>query len=393
MTRTQGTKLSATRSEKNYISEAGPGEGLFVALELGLAQWKLAFATRPGQKPRRRTIAGRDVAALADEVTKAKERFELPAEAPVYSCYEAGRDAFWLHRALSDQGIVNVVVDSASIEVNRRARRTKNDKLDAGKLLSMLMRYHGGETGLWSVVRVPGRKDEDVRQRQRELGALGDERNRHLNRIHALLMQQGVRVTIDQTLGERLNTLRDANGEALPKHLCERIRRELDRLALVDEQMAEIEQQRRKHQKKQDDAQAKQVRQLCALRGIGPESAWLLTGELFSWRQIQNRKELAALAGLTPSSYASGEIEHDQGISKAGNKRVRWMMTEIAWSWLNHQPDSELSQWFKRRFGNASKRQRRIGIVALARKLLVRLWQYLETGVVPEGAVFSARSP
>jgi len=366
---------------------------LFVALELGLAQWKLAFATRPGQKPRRRTIPGRDGAALADEVSRAKERFDLPAEAPVYSCYEAGRDAFWIHRALSDQDIENVVVDSASIEVNRRARRTNNDKLDAAKLLSMLMRYHGGETGLGSVVRVPGRENEDVRQRQRELGALGDERNRHLNRIPALLRQHGVRVTIDQTLRERLNTLRDANGEALPTPMGERIRRELDRLARVDQQMAEIEQQRRKPQKRTGDAQAKQVRQLCALRGIGPESAWLLTGELFSWRQLQNRKQLAALAGLTPTAYASGEVNHDQGISKAGNKRGRWRMTEIAWSWLNHQPHSELSQGFKRRFANASKRQRRIGIVALARKLLIKLWQYLETGVIPEGAVLSARSP
>jgi transposase len=365
---------------------------LFVAFELGWGQWKLALATGQHHKPRRRSVDARNFAAVTDELARAKQRFGLPIEAPVYSCYEAGRDGFWLHRALTAQGVVNVVVDSSSIEVNRRARRAKNDKLDASKLLSMLMRYQHGERELWSVLRIPGEADEDVRQRQRELGELREERKSHINRIRALFAQQGLSVTFDGTLGERLDEMCDWEDKPLPKHLCERVQRELDRLALVDEQIEEIEKARRQHEKRKDDQRARQVRQLCALRGIGPESAWWLVGELFSWREIKNRKQLAALAGLTPTPYDSGDVQHDQGISKAGNIRVRWIMTEIAWSWLRHQPRSELSQWFERRFGAGSMRQRRIGIVALARKLLIKLWQYLETGALPQGVLLSKQA-
>lgn len=386
-------QIASAARRNDCISETASPKGLFVAFELGWGQWKLAFATSQHQKPRRRAVEARNLAAVMDELARAKARFELSPEAPVYSCYEAGRDGFWLHRALAAQGVVNVIVDSSSIEVNRRARRAKNDRLDAGKLLSMLMRYHGGERGLWSVLRVPSEADEDVRQRQRELAELREERKRHLNRIRALFAQQGLAVTIDDTLGERLSQMRDWEGKALPMHLQRCVQRELDRLALVDEQIDEIQKERRQHQKRKQDERARQVRQLCALRGIGPESAWWLVGELFGWRQIQNRKQLAALAGLTPTPYHSGEMQHDQGISKAGNIRVRWIMTEIAWSWLRYQPHSELSQWFERRFGTGSARQRRIGIVALARKLLIKLWQYLETASVPHGAVLSKQAP
>ncbi|MFW6039325.1 MAG: IS110 family transposase, partial [bacterium] len=317
-------------------------------------------------------------------------RFKLPADAPVYSCYEAGRDGFWLHWYLQAREIANVVVDSASIEVNRRARRAKSDTLDAGKLLAMLMRYHGGEPHVWSVLRTPREADEDVRQRQRELETLRDERTSHVNRIRGLLAAQGLDVEVDGGLGDRLGAITRWNGQPLPAHLHGRLRRELERLELVNQQIRAIEQERREHERRADDERARQVRQLCALRGIGPESAWLTVGELFGWRQIRNRKQLAALAGLTPTPYASGDVQRDQGISKAGNKRVRSMMVQIAWSWLRNQPHSALSQWYEHRFGAGSKRQRKIGIVALARKLLVKLWQYLTMGVVPEGAVIRA---
>lgn len=376
---------SATRSGDDFISASVDG-ALFVAFELGWADWKLAMASQRGAKPRRRTIAARDLAALAHELQRAKAKLNLPAEAPVYTCYEAGRDGFWLDRYLRTQGIGNVIVDSASIEVNRRRRRAKNDKLDAGKLLSMLMRYHDGEAHVWAVVRPPGVEDEDLRQRQRELEALRDERKDHVNRIKGLLATHGIDVKVDRTLRARLDRLTTPDGRSLPAHLRACVRRELDRMALLNQQIGEIEKERDEHQKQQNDAQAQQVRQLCALRGIGPECAWVTVSEVFGWRAIRNRKELAALAGLTPTPYDSGEMQHDQGISKAGNKRVRWMMVQIAWIWLRNQPHSALSQWYQRRFGSGNKRQKRIGIVALARKLLIKLWQYLETGVVPQGA-------
>lgn len=381
----QQTTASATRSGDDFISDSADG-ALYVAFELGWSDWKLAMASQRGAKPRRRTIPARDLPALARELERAKAKFKLPAEAPVHTCYEAGRDGFWLDRALHHEGIDNVIVDSASIEVNRRRRRAKNDKLDAGKLLSMLMRYHDGEPHVWAVVRPPGVDDEDLRQRQRELETLRNERKDHVNRIKGLLATQGIDAKVDAGLGDRLESMTSPAGRSVPPYLKASVQRELARIDLVDQQIREIEQQRREHQKQQNDARAQQVRQLCTLRGIGPECAWLTVSEVFGWREIRNRKELAALAGLTPTPYDSGTVQHDQGISKAGNKRVRWMMVQIAWIWLRQQPDSALSQWYQRRFANGSKRQKRTGIVALARKLLIKLWQYLQSGVVPEGA-------
>jgi transposase len=387
MRQTHQTTASATRCSGDCIAAAEEPNVLYVAFELGWGQWKLASGTGPAQKPRRRTIPARDLAALGEELIRAKRRLGLPEDAPVASCYEAGRDGFWLHRYLTAQGLENVVVDSSSIEVNRRSRRAKSDKLDAGKLLSMLMRYHRGEAHVWSVCAVPRVGDEDLRQRQRELETLRQERTNHVNRIKGLLANHGLDERVDAGLGERLQELELWDGSPLPGYLRGRIERELERIEVVDGQIGAIERERREHERRADDERAAQVRHLCTLRGIGPESAWLTVGELFGWRDIRNRKELAALAGLTPTPYDSGDMRQDQGISKAGNKRVRWMMIQIAWSWLRNQPNSELSRWFERRFGAGGKRQKRIGIVALARKLLVKLWQYLTTGALPEGAV------
>jgi transposase len=252
---------SATRSGEDFIRDSADGT-LFVALELGWSDWKLAMATQRGAKPRRRTISARDLLALGRELDQAKAKFNLLADAPVQTCYEAGRDGFWLHRYLSSQGIENVVVDSASIEVNRRARRVKNDKMDAGKLLSILMRYHSGDRKIWSVVRVPSVDDEDIRQRQRDLATLRNERTHHVNRIKGLLAPQGLEVKVDSGLGTRLESLRCWDGQPLPDQLCRAVRREIDRLSLVDQQIEEIKQERRDHQRRKDDERARQVRQL-----------------------------------------------------------------------------------------------------------------------------------
>jgi transposase len=359
-----------------------------MALELSSKTWLLGFSASGEPKMRRRSVAARELPALVQEITKAKTHFRLPKDAAMVSCYEAGRDGFWLHRHLGSIGVRNLVVDSASIEVNRRHRRAKTDRLDAGKLVQMLKRYEGGERDGWSVVNGPSVEEEDQRQLHRELGALKKERTQHINRIKGLLALHGVRVTVDSTLPRRLSQLRSGAGGALPPRLVERLGRECKRLELVEQQVREIDRERRRMVREGEGVAMKQVRQLMELRGIGIESSWTSVGEVFGWRQIRNRRQVGAISGLAPTPYASGQDDREQGISKAGNKRVRAMAVELAWCWLRWQPDSALSKWFERRFASG-KRTRRIGIVALARRLLVELWRYLETGAIPEGAVIN----
>ena len=366
---------------------------LYLALELGWTSWKLAFAAGPRSAPRRREMLARDVAGLAEEIAEAKRRLKLPADCRVVSCYEAGRDGFWLHRWLLAQGVQNVVVDSSSIEVNRRQRRAKSDRLDVEKLLSMLLRYAGGETKLWSVVQVPTTEEEDARQLHRELLTLQEEATQHTNRLKSFLATCGLSLEIDKHFPKQLKELRQWDGQPLPVALQQRLLREFERLQVANRQSRQLQEQRAKEVREKNSQEVEQVRKLLGLKGIGIRSSWLYVHEFFGWRKFRNRRQVGALAGLTPTPYASGQTDHDQGISKAGNKRMRWMAVEIAWCWLHFQPESELSRWFYARFGQGSSRQRRIGIVALARKLLVQLWKYLQTGVPPAGATLSDWQP
>jgi transposase len=359
---------------------------LYLALELSWTSWKLAFTVGAGQKPRLRSIAARDTDAVMLEIHKAKHRFGLPEATPVISCYEAGRDGFWLHRYLRHQGVENLVVDSSSIEVNRRRRRAKSDTIDATKLVGMLIRWHLGEKKLWGVVHVPAVADEDRRQLHRELIELKARRTEHTNRIKGLLAGLGLSVRIDAEFLQRLEGLRQWDGTELPSGLRQRLLREFERRQLVGRQIHDLEAQRTREIRDPETPQGEQVRLLLKLKGIGENAAWLLVREFFGWRGIRNRRELASLAGLTPTPYDSGEVRREQGISKAGNRRVRWMMIELAWGWLRYQPDSELSRWYQRRFAAGNARLRKVGIVAVARKLLVALWKYLEAGEVPAGA-------
>jgi transposase len=360
---------------------------LYLAFELGWNEWKLAFATGPTDNPRLRAIGARNLPTLFKEIHKAKTRFDLPDDTPVVSCYEAGRDGFWLHRYLTSQGIANNVVDSSSIEVKRRGRRCKTDRVDAGKLLSMLIRWHQGEKKVWSVVQVPTVADEDRRQLHRDLLELKGERTLHTNRIKGLLASYGLAMAkIDEDFARVLAELRTWDGQAVPPELQKRLLREHQRWQFADQQIKDLEKERSREIRTSDEKPVAKVRQLLQLRGIGANSAWLYVMEFFGWRRIQNRKQLGALAGLTPTPYQSGDSDHEQGISKAGNRRLRTMAIEIAWCWLRYQPHSELSGWFQKRFMSGKSRQRRIGIVALARKLLVAIWRYLETGEVPKGA-------
>ena len=367
-----------------------PGRALFVAFELSEKTWKLGFTTGHGQKPRERSIAARNQTRVLQEVAQAKRRFGLPETAPVFSCYEAGREGFWLHRFLEAQGIPNHVVDSSSIEVNRRKRRAKSDALDVRKLLSMLMRYAHGERDVWRVVRVPSVEAEDQRHLHRDLETLKQERASTTTRIKGLLSSQGGRLTSVNKLPEQLEALRLWDGSPLPSGLRRRVLRVYAHHQFLSEQIAALEAERRARLQSAHDASIEKVHQLMQLRGIGINGAWLLVMEFFGWRELKTRREVGGLAGLTPTPYQSGESAREQGITKSGNRHVRWMTTELAWSWLRYQPESALSCWFRERFGGGGKRMRRIGIVAVARKLLIALWRFLETGVIPQGAELKA---
>ena len=359
---------------------------LYVAFELGRKEWKLGFAAQAGQKARLRTIRSGDVKSLEEEIRQASQRFDLE-EPEVVSCYEAGRDGFWLHRYLLSQGIENVVVDPASLEVNRRSKRAKTDHLDAQMLVARLIRFKSGEKKVWSVVRVPTPEQEDARHLSRELDVLRQEQTRHLNRVQGLLASQGVSLAIKRDFLEELERVHLWDGSPLGPGLKDRLRREYERLQKVQEQIRALQTQRKENLAAATEPAVKMVQQLVRLKGIGETSSWLFVREFFGWRQFRNRREVASLAGLVPTPYQSGDGDHEQGISKAGNRRLRRMIVEIAWSWLRWQPQSRLSLWFKQRFGGGNRRSRRVGIVALARRLLVELWRYLQTGVAPDGAI------
>ena len=359
---------------------------LYLALELSEAEWKLGFTIGLGQAPRLKNLKARQLEGLKREIEQAKERFGLRKETVVLSCYEAGRDGFWLHRYLEWLGVNNRVVDSASIEVNRRFRRVKTDRLDVGKLLNMLVRYDQGETKVWSVVHVPQMEEEDQRQLHRELMALKRERTHHINRMKGLLASQGIVLEVKREFLEELESVRLWDGSSVPVRLQLLLVREHERLALVREQIHRVETTRKEVLRTSQDPAVEQVRRLLQLKGIGLNSAWVYVMEFFAWRAFRNRRELGCLAGLTPTPYRSGESAREMGISKAGNRPVRAMAVEIAWVWLRNQPNSQLSRWYRKRFAKGGSRVRRIGIVALARKLLIALWQYVEEGILPQGA-------
>jgi transposase len=370
-----------TLSEQNNTNQPI----LYMAFELSLKNWKIGFGD--GMKKRIVTVPSQNMEQLHEEIEKAKEKFNMAGGVRIVSCYEAGREGFWLHRYLEKIGIENIVVDSSSIEVNRRARRAKSDKIDVVKILQMLVRYHGGEEKAWSVLNIPTPAEEDDRRLHRELERLKKERTGHGNRIKALLFAHGCTLKITADIGEKLETLRLWDGSLFPKDLKHEIQRECERLVLVKSQIKSLEKKQVERLEQADTERLQKISKLNHLRGIGITSAWIFGMEFFGWRKFKNRREVGCAAGLVPTPYDSGNSRREQGISKAGNKRIRGLAVEIAWCWLRYQPDSKISLWFKERFAGGGKRMRRIGIVAVARRLLVELWRYLESGILPEGAV------
>lgn len=360
---------------------------LLMALEISNRNWHVLFRRAGSTRERRKAVAAWDTQGMKAQIELAKVRLGLPADAPVLSCHEAGRDGFSIHRWLLSIGVDSRLVDSASIEVTQRAKRVKTDRVDLAKLMALLARVHGGEAHVWHEVRVPSEPDEDRRRLHRERERLLKERNALGNRIGSLLATQGVRLALMPGFAQDLQQLRRWDGQALPPQLCAELLRMWQRRQLVSQQVQQLERQRRSDMRSCDERSVA-MRALMRLYAVGEDTAWLLDSEIFGWRQIANRRQLGALCGMTPTPYASGDSQREQGISGAGNRRVRTASVELAWRWLRLQPDSQLTQWFIRRFGTGSKRTKRIGIVALARKLLVALWRYRQFGVIPAGARF-----
>jgi len=383
----------ATPAVRRIEQDPLPQPTLSLAFELGQDTWKLGFTIGVAQPPRERTIPAGDVTRVQQEIAQAKHRFGLPADARVVSCYEAGRDGFWLHRCLVAHGVQNHVIDSASIEVNRRQRRAKTDRLDVRKLLTMLLRHLAGEPKVWSVVRVPSVEEEDRRQLHRDMLTTKQDRTRIINRIKGLLAGHGVQIALQGDVDTQLDQARQWDGSPLPSALRTRLKRAWQQVGFLTAHIQTLEAERRALLRRRTDPVIAQVRQLFTLRGIGVNSAWLYVMEFFAWRDFQTPKQVGALAGLTPTPYQSGQSRRELGIAKAGNRHIRAMAIEIAWAWRRFQPDSSLSQWYERRFGAGSARLRKLGSVALARKLLIALWRFLKTGVLPEGAVLKTAAP
>lgn len=359
---------------------------LLLAFELGEEGWLLGFSRGLGEAVVRRKVPARDREAVRRAIAWARRKLDAE-QARVVSCYEAGRDGFWLHRWLASEGVENLVIDSSSIEVNRRKKRAKTDRLDVTKLVALLARWRAGEREAFSVVSVPSPAEEDLRHLGRELKLLKKDRTRVSHRMKGLLANQGLTIDLKKELGDQLERMRLWNGDSLPELLRERLEHYAEDFAYHTRRIRALEQRRRELMRAQASPAVEKSWRLFELRGIGIEGAWVYGTELFGWRAFSNGKQVGSLAGLTPMPFDSGGQRREQGIGKDGSRWVRGLAIEQAWAWLRFQPESALSKWYEKRFGHGSKRLRKIGIVALARKLLVALWHWVEHGVLPEGAV------
>ncbi len=389
--------MSKQTAATSTIQITSPTPVLMLSMELGEEHWKLGFSSAFGQLPIAREIASRDTKALMFQIARARRQLSLDADVRIVSCYEAGREGFWLHRFLVAQGVESLIVDSSSIEVPQKRRRAKTDRLDLAGLCDLLARHVAGSAKpVWSVVRVPTEAEEDRRHLHRELKTSKQDRTRVSNRIKSLLANNGLTLSSWKDLPGQLKRMRMWSGGELPPALRSRLARYASDYAYYTARIRELEAERRRifseemrSAGSQGSAVAKAV-QLYSLRGVGINTAWLYSMEFFGWRTFRNTKQLGSLSGLTPTPKDSGKRYREQGIGKDGSRHIRGSAIELAWGWLRFQPQSALTKWYERRFGSGSKRVRKIGIVALARKLLIALWRFVETGVVPEGARMKA---
>jgi transposase len=363
---------------------------LALAIELSSKTWVLA-AQVPGlpQTKAKRTIEP-DKLALQSAIEGYRARAVAAGHAVdrVIATYEAGWSGFWLARWLTTKGVEVHVVQPSSVPVDRRMRRAKSDGIDAELLLRTLLAWLRGEPRVCSMVPIPDEADEDARRCVRERTELISERVGLTNRIGAVLATLGAGEynPLLQSRRRRLADLRTALGEPIPPNALAKIERLLSRLELVLAQIAELEEDRDAvAETAAPDRAGKMIQQLCSLRGIGVQSATVLVREAFV-RSFANGKALGSYAGLTATPYSSGGVEREQGIGKAGNRRLRSVMVELAWLWQRYQPGSAQVTWFRERVGSTGRRVRKVMVVALARKLLIALWRFVIDGVAPEGA-------
>ncbi len=365
---------------------------IFVSMELSRSKWLItSLSPGSGEKMSRHFVTAGDITALFALFAKLRERSHarIGGNHPIVTIQEAGLDGFWIHRALEKRGVESHVVDPASIAISRRRRRAKTDRIDGEALLRTLMAYKRGEPRVCAMVRAPSPEEEDRRRVCRERKALTNERVAHVNRIKGLLFSQGVTnyEPLRRDRRQRLEELGTGDGRALPPHMKAQIRRELDRLELLLEQIRAVEDERDAAGPEQAASEkASPAKMLLAIKGIGAEFASVLSSECL-FRHFDNRRQVAAYAGLAPTPWQSGSIDREQGVSKAGNPRLRTTLIQMSWLWLQHQPGSALSQWFQERVQRNGGRMKKTTIVALARKLLVALWKYVTSGVVVEGAI------
>ena len=366
---------------------------LHAALELSKNSWLLAIQFPDRDKPSLYPLKGGDADGLMAKLDAARNRLaKVLGQAPkLVLCYEAGYDGFWLARLLKQRNIDCRVMDPASLQVDRRARSVKTDRVDVEKLLQALIAWCRGERHICSMVVIPSVEEEDLRRSHRERDRLVREQTAHVNRIKGLLFGQGIRGINVKSRHKTLvpADLVTADGRPLPERLAREIAREIERLEQVQEQLRQVERERDLAPTCNQATEQKR-QQLLRLKGIGTAIAAILSREVY-YRQFANRGQVASFIGLAPSPYDSGESRRSQGISKAGNGLVRGVMVQAAWLWLQHQPNSALSQWFRQRTQGHSKRVRCIMIIALARKLAIALWRYLEQGLIPVGATFSGK--
>lgn len=370
---------------------------LFVALELSRQTWLVTtFSQVLGEKISVHSVPGGNAGRLLTLITELRSKMLAKgvANPRIVSCYEAGYDGFWLHRVLQNEGIENHVLDGASLPIDRRAKQVKTDNIDAKRLLRAIVGHVHGDPQACRVVRAPSADDEDERRLHRERQRLVRERTGHINRIKALLIAHGIRALriTDKHWCQRLAKMKTGDGRDIPPNLLAEVEREWQRLKLVAEQIKEVEAERDRlvvGKEPIDDRCVEKMRALVKLRGIGADFATALTREVF-YREFDNRRQVASYVGLAPAPYDSGDSRRDQGINKAGNSRARVAAVQMAWMWLRYQPQSDLAKWYYSRVGNLEGRVRRVMIIALARKLVIALWRYLEAGLVPKGATISA---
>jgi len=369
---------------------------IFVSLELSRSIWLItSLSPGFGEKMSKHSVRASDVAALLARFSELKRKASerTGKSFPIVVIQEAGLDGFWLHRVLQNEGVESHVVDPASIATSRRRRRAKTDKIDGEALLRALLAHKRGEPRVCAMVKAPTPEEEDRRRLCRERKALIAERIKHVNRIKGLLFSQGVSgyEPLHRDRRERLESLQTGDGRPLPGHLKAQILRELDRLELLLKQIKAVEGERDALLVEQDVATPAPAAMLLDLKGVGPEFAAVLWSEgLF--RHFDNRRQVAAYAGLAPTPWQSGSVDREQGVSKAGNPRLRTTLIQLAWLWLRNQPQSALALWFKERLDSNGGRLKKTLIVALARKLLVALWKYVTAGVVIEGAIVKSAS-